>query len=131
MMPLKAATASAFERPPRLRICIASSPIRTLLSPGLGLVKIGATAQAWVGEQPAVRLRERAQVRDPVVGGRRRLEAAQHAIQQRGDQLLLGREVVVERHRHRLQPRRDRAHREPVEALLGDAFGRFEDDARE
>ena len=102
--------------------------MRTLLSPGLGLVKIGATAQECSASSAAVGLRERAEILDPVVGGRRRLEAAEHAVQQRGDELLLGREVVVERHRHRFQAGGDGAHREPREALLGDAFGRFEDD---
>ena len=68
------------------------------------------------------------EVLDPVVGLRRRLEAPEHAVQERGDQLLLGREVVVERHRHGFEPGGDGAHRQRVEALFGHGFGGFEDD---
>ena len=78
-------------------------------------------------EQRAVRAGERAQVLEPVVGRRRRLEAAEHAVEQRRDELLLGREVVVERHRHGAEAGGDGAHAERVEALLGDRLGGVED----
>jgi hypothetical protein len=50
-------------------------------------------------EHAAVSAREAAQAFTPLRGGRRGLEAAEHAIEQRVDELLLGGEVVVQRHR--------------------------------
>ena len=71
---------------------------------------------------------EAAEVVDPVVRGRLGLEPAQDPVQERVDELLLGREVVVERHRHGAEPGRDGAHRERVETLCGHLLGSVEDD---
>ena len=71
--------------------------------------------------------REGAEVLDPVSGGRLGLEAAEDAVEQRGDELVLGREVVVEGHRHGVEPGGDRPHRQPVEALGRDRFRGVED----
>ena len=101
--------------------------MRTALSPGFGWVNSGATAQGWRDEQAPVGAGEAAQVLDPVVRGRRGLEAAEDAVQERVDELLLGGEVVVERHRHGAEAGGDRAHAERVEALLGDGLGGVED----
>jgi hypothetical protein len=79
-------------------------------------------------EHAAVSAREAAQAFTPLRGGRRGLEAAEHAIEQRVDELLLGGEVVVQGHRHGAEPGRDRAHRQRGEALRGDRFGGIEDD---
>jgi hypothetical protein len=78
-------------------------------------------------EQPAVGAGEAPEVLDPVAGRRIWLEAAEHAVEQRVDELLLRREVVVERHRHRPETRGDRAHAQRVEALSGRGLGRVED----
>ena len=67
------------------------------------------------------------EVFDPVAGGGRRLEAAQHAVEQRVDQLVLVGEVVVERHGGGLQAGGDGAHRQPVEALARERLGGVED----
>ena len=99
MIPLKAATACVFVRPARRRMPSANSPMRTAPSPGFGWLKSGATAHGCY-EQAAVSAREAAEVLGPVVGGRLGLEAAEHAVEQRVDELLLCGEVVVERHRH-------------------------------
>ena len=78
-------------------------------------------------EQAPVRAGEAAQVLDPVVGGGLGLEAAEDAVQERVDELLLGGEVVLEGHRHRAESGRDGAHRQRAEALRGDGFGGVED----
>jgi hypothetical protein len=70
-------------------------------------------------EQLPVSARETTQVGHPVVRGRLSREAPEDPVQQRVDELLLGREVGVERHRGGVQVRGDGAQGQGVEAVLG------------
>ena len=84
--------------------------MRTELRAGLGLAEQRRHRPRMGSEQPPVGAGEGAQVLEPVVRGRRWLEAAEHAVQQGVDQALLGGEVVVESHRHGPELRRHGAH---------------------
>jgi hypothetical protein len=78
-------------------------------------------------EQAPVGAREAAQVVAPVVRGRFGLEAAEDPVEERVDELVLGGEVVVQRHRYRPQSGCDRTDRERVETVCGDGLGGVED----
>jgi hypothetical protein len=95
---------------------------------GVGLREQRRDRPGMVGEQPSVGVRERAQVPPPVLARRRRLEALQDAVQERVDELVLGGEVVVERHRRGTQSRGHGADGERAEAVAGELLGGVEDD---
>ena len=83
----------------------------------------------WVGdEQPSVGTRQAAQILRPVVRWRLGLEAAQDPIQERVDEVVLGGEVVVQRHRRGAEVTGDGPHGEGVEPLRRDGLGGVEDD---
>jgi len=96
--------------------------------------------EAWIGMVEQARQRPRvsiqqlpvcsgkaAQVLDPVSRRRLGFEAAEDTVQERIDQLVLGREVAIQRHRRGLEAIGDRAQGERVEALLSHILGCIED----
>jgi len=95
--------------------------------PGVGLAEERRDGPGVRGERAAVGAGEAARVLGPVVCVGLGLEAAEGAVQERVDGLLVGGEVVVERHRHGAEPGGDRAHRQRVEAVRRDGFGGVED----
>ena len=98
-----------------------ATPSRTAFGPAGALPGQVERQQVGPGEQHLVRRRhQRGQCRDRVrrirVG---RLDEREPVVQQRVDQLGLARHVAVERVRRHPEPPGERAHRQRVEALLG------------
>ena len=127
--PLKAAAACAVDNPPRVedRKRQLADPDRA--EPGAGVGEDRRDGPRVARQQLPVGAREGAQVLGQRVVALRACgsKRPKDPVEQRRHEWLLGREVVVERHRHRLQVRGDGAHAERLEAVgCGDRLGRLE-----
>ena len=123
MTPLNAATASPSEKDAERELADADRAHPRIRS------REERRDGPWVGdEQPSVGTRQAAQILRPVVRWRLGLEAAQDPIQERVDEVVLGGEVVVQRHRRGAEVTGDGPHGEGVEPLRRDGLGGVEDD---